>query len=138
MSTGFDAFDDLLSAAVVTAYGEVAIIKPRVSSPYAERSADANRQQMQLWGVFSAGPNMQQLKGQVSSGTYTGTTRIGQMGAEFWISREQAEALAFMPAKGDTFSLPGRSGEPIYAISSIQKTDRGDMMFLLVREDETT
>lgn len=137
MASPFDALDDLLSSAVMTAYGEAAILRPRSSSQYAERSADADRNAVNVWGVFSAGPGDAQVKGQATGGEFAGTTRLNVMKAEFWISKDQATALAFRPAKGDAVIFPGRDGSPVYSIAAIQHTNAGDMAFILVREDQS-
>lgn len=136
MASPFDALDELLSASVMTAYGEAAILTPRTSSQYAQRASDTNRPQTNVWGVFSAGPGEQQIKGQSTGGEFAGTTRLSVMRAEFWITQEQVAALGFNPGKGDTVTFPGRTGSPVYAVAAIQNTDRGDLALILVREDQ--
>jgi hypothetical protein len=136
MASPFDVLDELLSSAVVTAYGEAAIITPRVSSQYAQRTNDTTRPQVNAWGVFSAGPGDQQIKGQTTGGEFAGSTRLGVMLAEFWMTKEQITALGFRPGKGDTVTLPGRAGPPVYSVAGIQDTDRGDVALILVREDQ--
>ena len=136
MASPFDALDELLSSAVATAYGEAALLTPRVSSQYALRASDTNRPQTNGWGIFSAGPGDQQVKGQATGGEFAGTTRLGVMRAEFWITQEQVAALGFKPGKGDTVTIPGRAGSPVYAVAAVQNTDRGDLALILVREDQ--
>ena len=136
MSSPFDALDAAASSAVVMAYGEQAVLRPRVSEQYVERAADAERNAVTVWGVFSARPTSFDLHGQARGSELDGTTRVNAARSEFWIAREQAESLSFRPAKGDLLSLPGRPGSPTYAISAIQPTNMGDLAFLLVREDQ--
>lgn len=136
MASPFDALDELLSSAVMTAYGEAAILTPRTSSQYAQRTTDATRPQTNVWGVFSAGPGDQQIKGQSTGGEFAGPTRLNVMRAEFWITPEQVSALGFRPGKGDTITFPGRAGSPVYAVAAVQNTDRGDVALILVREDQ--
>ena len=136
MTSPFDALDAAASSAVVTAYGEQAVLRPRTSEQYVERAADADRNAVTVWGVFSARPTSFDLHGQARGAELDGTTRVNAVRSEFWITREQAEALPFRPAKGDLLSLPGRPGSPAYTVSAIQPTNMGDMAFLLVREDQ--
>ncbi len=136
MTSPFDALDAAASSAVVTAYGEQAILRPRRSEQYVERAADADRNGATFWGVFSARPTSFDLHGQARGSELDGTTRVNAARSEFWITREQADALPFRPAKGDLLTLPGRPGSPTYAISAIQPTNMGDLGFLLIREDQ--
>ena len=138
MTSPFDALDRAASSAVVTAYGEQAVLRPRTSEQYVERAADADRNAVTVWGVFSARPTNFDLRGQARGAELDGTTRVNAARSEFWISHEQAEALSFRPAKGDLLSLPGRHGCPTYAISAILATNMGDLNLLLVREDVET
>lgn len=137
MASPFDALDELVSSAVQTAYGEAAILTPRVSSQYAQRSTDEDRPATNVWGVFSAGPGESQIKGQAAGGEFSGSTRFHVMRAEFWMTAGQVAALGFAPAKGDKISFPGRDGSPVYSVAAIQHTDMGDTAFILVREDQT-
>jgi hypothetical protein len=137
MASPFDALDELVSSAVQTAYGEAAILTPRVSSQYVQRSTDEDRPATNVWGVFSAGPGESQIKGQAAGGEFSGTTRLNVMRAEFWMTAAQVSSLGFAPAKGDKIAFPGRAGSPVYAVSGVQHTDLGDTALLLVREDQT-
>ena len=97
MASPFDALDELVSSAVQTAYGEAAILTPRVSSQYAQRSTDEDRPATNVWGVLSAGPGESQLKGQATGGEFSGSTRMHVMRAEFWMTAAQVSALGFAP-----------------------------------------
>ncbi len=136
MVSPFDALDELVSAAVETAYGEAAILTPRVSSQYLQRSADGSRPAANVWGVFSAGPGESQIKGQASGGEFSGSTRMQVMRAEFWLTAAQVSALGFAPAKGDRIAFPGRAVSPVYTVTAIQHTGLGDTALILVREDQ--
>ena len=136
MTSPFDGLDAAASSAVVTAYGEQAVLRPRTSEQYVERAADADRNGAIVWGVFSARPTSFGLHGQARGAELDGTTRVNAARSEFWVARDQAEALPFRPAKGDLLSLPSRHGSPTYAVSAIQPTNMGDLAFLLVREDQ--
>lgn len=136
MPSPFDDLDAAASSAVVTAYGEQAVLRPRTSEQYVERAADADRNGAIVRGVFSARPTSFDLHGQARGAELDGTTRVNAARSEFWVAREHAEALPFRPAKGDLLTLSGRPGLPTYAISAIQPTNMGDLAFLLVREDQ--
>jgi len=138
MTSPFDAFDASLSAATVQALGERAVLRPRVSSQYAERAADEDRHQQAVTGVFSAGPADSSLKGSASSGDFAGTTRLATLTAAFWIAADAAASLSARPVKGDTITLIGREGCPVYTITRVEPSDRGDLNFILVREDQPT
>lgn len=136
MASPFDDLDQMLSAAVVTTYGEAAILTPRTASQYAVRTSDANRNAVNVWGVFSAGPGDAPIKGQTVGGEFAGSTRLSVLKAEFWMTPEQVTALGFAPAKGDKISFPGRPGAPVFAVSAVQLTNMGDTALILVREDQ--
>lgn len=136
MASPFDDLDAVLSSAILTAYGEAAVLQPRVASQYVERTANEARDAVSVWGVFSAGPAEASLKGQAVGGEYVGTTRFQSARSEFWISKAQADALDYRPQKGDTLSFPGRPEAPIFSIAAVQPTDMGDLAFILVREDQ--
>jgi hypothetical protein len=136
MTSPFDAFDASLSAATVQAFGEVALLRPRVSSQYAERAADEDRHQQAVTGIFSAGPADSSLKGSASSGNFAGTTRLATLTAAFWIAADAVATLSARPVKGDTITLTGRDGCPVYTITRVEPSDRGDLNFILVREDQ--
>jgi len=136
MASPFDALDELVSSAVQTAYGEAAILTPRVSSQYAQRSSDQDRPAANVWGVLSAGPGESQIKGQATGGEFSGSTRMHVMRAEFWMTAAQVSGLGFAPAKGDKIAFPGRAGSPVYSVAAIQHTDLGDTALILVREDQ--
>lgn len=136
MTSPFDAFDASLSAATVQVFGEQAILRPRVSSQYAERAADQDRHQQAVTGIFSAGPAEGSLKGSSSSGDFAGTTRLATMTAAFWIAADTAASLSARPMKGDTITLIGREGCPVYTIARVEPSDRGDLNFILVSEDQ--
>jgi len=138
MTSPFDALDTAASSAVVTTYGEQAVFRPRRSEQYVERVADADRNGAIVWGVFSARPTSFDLHGQARGAELDGTTRVNAARSEFWITREQVDALPFRPARGDLLSLPGRPGSPAYTVSAIQPTNMGDLNLLLVREDVET
>lgn len=137
MASPFDAFDDLLSSAVMTAYGEAAILTPRTSSQYAARTSDVSRNAANVWGVFSAGPGEGQIKGQVTGGEFAGGTRLNVTKSEFWMTRDQVAALGFAPSKGDKMTFPGQPGSPVYSVAAIQNTSQGDTALILVREDQS-
>jgi hypothetical protein len=135
MSAAFDDLDAVMSAAIVTAYGEVAILRPRARQQYVERAADSDRTAVQIWGVFSSGPFEQPIKGQLVGNDNQGAMRLAGAKAEFWIGTAQVADMGFEPATGDLLELPGRPSEPGYAVSFVQRTDRGDLNLILTRED---
>ena len=135
MTTPFDAFDQASSTAVVSAFGEQALISPRVSSAYVERTPDDDREAQSVWGVFSARSAKSDLRGQSRGSELGGTTRLTTAQSEFWIASDQAAALGFRPQKGDLLSLPNQPGVPTFAISAVEPTNLGDLNLLLVRED---
>lgn len=134
----FDDLDAALAGAIGASFGEAAVLRPRVSVQYVERTAHPTVQPMTVWGIFSAGPSeAQPIAGQVRGSEMVGATRIASMTAEFWISKGQVGELLFLPAKGDALALTSRAGSPVYAISQVQPTDLGDLNLILVREDQT-
>jgi len=135
MGAAFDDLDALMSAAVVTAYGEVAILRPRARQQYVERAADSDRNPVQIWGVFSSGPFEQPIKGQLVGNDNQGAMRFAGAKAEFWIGTVQVAEMGFEPSAGDRLELPGRPTEPSYAVAFVQRTDRGDLNLILTRED---
>lgn len=136
MVSMFDDLDAALSGAIKGAFAEAAIHRPRVSAQYAERAVDPDRLQHLIHGVFSAGPADDRLKGIARGSEFSGTTRVASASAEFWIAKVEVAALTALPAKGDTITLTSRAGSPVFAVSSVQHTDMGDLTLILVREDE--
>ena len=137
MGASFDELDTAMSAAINTAYGAVAILRPRARQQYVERAADGDRNAVRVWGVFSSGPFEQALKGQLVGNPSQGALRFAGATAEFWIGAAQVVEMGFEPAAGDRLELPGRSAEPAYAVSFVQRTDRGDLNLILTREDHS-
>lgn len=132
----FDDLEDDLSAAIDATFGEAAVLRPRVSVQYVERTAHPTVNPITVWGVFSAGPGDTMMKGQARGAELVGTTRLASMTAEFWIARAQVAELPMLPAKGDALALTSRAGSPVYSISQVQPTDMGDINLILVREDQ--
>ena len=137
MTAAFEAFDETLSATVSSAFAEPALLRPRVSTQYTERSADPGRPEAMTYGIFSAGPSQEDLRGQARGGQMSGTTKLSTTAAEFWIAKPQIDQLRWLPITGDAVVLTARSGQPIYAISRVAPSDLGDLTLMLVREYET-
>ena len=116
-------------------FGEEAILSPRRNGQYVEASPDADRMAVAVRGVFSAVAATSDLKGQARGGEFAGTTRLVAAQSTFWIASEQVGELGFRPSKGDLLRLPGRPGEPSFAISAVHPTSMGDLNLVLVRED---
>jgi hypothetical protein len=129
MASPFDDLDALVSASVGSAFGEAAIITPRVSQQYAARAQDTNRASLTCHGVLSAGPADASVKGQTVGGEFAGATRIAS-------TRADLATLGYIPARGDLVSFPTRTGSPAYAVSALQHTDLGDLTLILVAEDQ--
>ena len=138
MATPFEALDETLSAALSSALAEPALLRPRISTQYAERSADPDRPEAMTYGIFSAGPAQEDLRGQARGGQMSGTTKLSTAATEFWIAKPQIDQLPWLPITGDVVVLTARSGQPSYAISRIATSDLGDLTLILVQEDETS
>jgi hypothetical protein len=136
MATAFEAMDETLSAALSSAFAEPALLRPRVSTQYAERSLDPDRPEAMTYGIFSAGPAQEDLRGQARGGQMSGTTKLSTATAEFWIGKPQIDQLPWLAITGDTVVLTARSGQPTYAISRVATSDLGDLTLILVREDD--
>ena len=137
MSNLFNDLDAQVSGTIDAAFGEVAVLRPRVSSQYAERAEDPSREVATVTGVFSAGPAEAPLKGGSAGAAFSGSTRIVSQSAEFWLSAETVQSLVARPQKGDALTLTGRAGAPVYALSQVHPSDMGDLTLILVLEEET-
>lgn len=135
-TTDFEALDENLSAALSSAFAEPALLRPRISTQYAEGSADPDRPEAMTYGIFSAGPAQEDLRGQARGGQMSGTTKLSTAAAEFWIDKPQIDQLPWLPITGDAVILTARSGQPSYAISRVVTPDLGDLTLILVREDD--
>ena len=135
--TLFDDLDAQVSGTIDAAFGEVAVLRPRVSAQYAERAEDPSRQVTTVTGVFSAGPSEAPLKGVSTGAAFSGGTRVVSQSAEFWLAAETVQSLVARPQKGDALTLTGRAGAPVYALSQVHPSDMGDLTLILVLEDET-
>ena len=135
--TLFDDLDAQVSGTIDAAFGEVAILRPRVSSQYVARAEDPSRQVATVKGVFSAGPADAPLKGSTAGAAFSGGTRVVSQSAEFWLSTKTVQSLVTRPQKGDALTLTGRVGAPVYSVSQVHPSDMGDLTLILVLEDET-
>ena len=132
----FNDLDAHTSAAVKAVFAEPALLRPRVSTQYAERSADPDRLEAMTYGIFSVGPAQEDLRGQARGGQMSGTTKLSTAAAEFWIANPQIDQLPWLPITGDVVVLTARIGQPIYAISRVTTSNLGDLTLILVQEDE--
>lgn len=132
----FNDLDASASAAVKAVFAEPALLRPRMSTQYAERSADPDRLEAMTYGIFSAGPAQEDLRGQARGGQMSGTTKLSTAAAEFWIAKPQIDQLPWLPITGDAVILTARNSQPIYAISRVATSDLGDLTLILVREDD--
>ena len=135
--TFFDDLDAQVSGTIDAAFGEVAVLRPRASMPFAERAEDPSRQVATVTGVFSAGPADAPLKGSTAGAAFSGGTRVVSRSAEFWLAAQTVQSLVDRPQKGDALTLTGREGAPVYALSQVHPSDMGDLTLILVLEDET-
>ncbi len=134
----FNDLDEHTSAAVKAVFAEPALLRPRVSTQYAERSADPDRPEAMTYGIFSAGPAQEDLRGQARGGQMSGTTKLSTAATEFWIAKPQIDQLPWLPITGDALILTARNSQPIYAISRVATSDLGDLTLILIQEDETS
>lgn len=132
----FNDLDAYASDAVKVVFAEPALLRPRVSKQYAERTADPDRPETITYGIFSAGPAQDDLRGQARGGQMSGTTKLSTAAADFWIAKPQIDQLPWLPITGDAVILTARSGQPIYAISRVTTSNLGDLTLILVQEDE--
>ena len=135
--TLFDDLDAQVSGTIDAAFGEAAVLRPRVSSQYDERTEDPSRQVITVMGVFSAGPAEAPLKGSIAGSGFSGGTRVVSQSAEFWLAAQTVQSLLTRPRKGDALTRTGRAGAPVYALSQVHPSDMGDLTLILVLEDET-
>jgi hypothetical protein len=136
MSFSFNELDAALSDAASSVFAEAALLRPRVSTQYVERSPDPDRPEAMTYGIFSACSAQEDLRGQARSGQMSGTTKLSTATAEFWIAKPQIDHLPWLPITGDAVILTARSGQPIYAISKVAPSDMGDLTLVLVQEDK--
>jgi hypothetical protein len=135
--TLFDDLDAQVSGTIDAAFGEIAVLRPRVSSQYAERAEDPSREVATVTGVFSAGPADAPLKGSTAGAAFSGGTRVVSQSAAFWLSTKTVQSLLTRPQKGDALTLTGRVGAPVYSVSQVHPSDMGDLTLILVLEEET-
>ena len=64
----FNDLDAYASDAVKGVFAEPALLRPRVSTQYAERTADPDRPATITYGIFSAGPAQAELRGHARGG----------------------------------------------------------------------
>jgi hypothetical protein len=133
----FNDLDAHTCAAVKAVFAEPALLCPRMSTQYAERSADSDRAATVTYGIFSAGPTQEDLRGQARGGQMSGTTKLSNAATEFWIAKPQIDQLPWLPITGDAVILTARNSQPIYAISRVATSDLGDLTLILIQEDET-
>lgn len=130
MPSAFDQLDEALSASVLGAFGEAAVLRPRVASQYTERAADPARPPVDLVGIYSAGPGETPIKGRSVGGEFVGPTRFATARSEFWIEAAQVALIPYTIAPGDLIVLTDRGGAA-YEVVSAQATDMGDVNLIL-------
>lgn len=129
MPSPFDALDAALSASCLDAFGEQAVLKPRRATDFSQ-IADPERQEVEIVGVYSAGPGETPIKGKSTGGEFSGPTRFATMRAEFWIDAETIAYLPYKIATGDLIVLTDRGGK-VYEVVAAQPTDMGDVNLIL-------
>jgi hypothetical protein len=136
MPSFFDALDEALSAVVLDAFGETeaAVLRPRMTSQYTERADDPNREPVDLSGVLSVGPAVEDMRGTARHDRHT-ATRLATAAGEFWVPACVLADIPYAIAVGDLILFPARA-DAAYAVVSVQRTDLGDANLILAIEDQ--
>jgi len=136
MPSFFDALDEALSAVVLDAFGETeaAVLRPRMASQYTERADDPDREPVDLSGVLSVGPAVEDMRGTARHDRHT-ATRLATAAGEFWVPACVLADIPYDIAVGDLILFPARA-DAAYAVVSVQRTDLGDANLILVIEDQ--
>lgn len=124
MSNPFADLDAALSGAVGDAFGEVAVISPRISGEFGS-GEDPARPERTVKGVFSSGP----MEGRIASdarGTFQGQTRAVGQSATLWIAAATIAAVPYRIRKGDRVTFPCRPNLAFEVVAS-DPTDLGDI-----------
>lgn len=124
MSNPFADLDAALSGAVGDAFGEQAVISPRIAGEFGA-SVDPERPTRTVQGVFSSGP----MEGRIASdarGTFQGQTRAVGQSATLWIAAATVAALPNGIRKGDRVTFPARP-TIAFEVVALDPTDLGDL-----------
>jgi hypothetical protein len=124
MSNPFADLDAALSGAVGDAFGEQAVISPRIAGEFGS-TVDPARPARTVRGVYSSGP----MEGRIASdarGTFQGQTRAIGQSATLWIAAATISALPYGIRKGDRVNFPARPNLA-FDIVAFEPTDLGDI-----------
>ena len=133
--TEFYELDEVMASSLQKVFAEPTLLHPRMSTQYTERSADPDRMEAIIHGIFSAGPAQDDLRGDARDRPFAGTTLLVSQTASLWVARAELAALTQLPSPGDAITLINRAQSPAYAISAVQTTDMGDLNLILTAED---
>lgn len=124
MPNPFADLDAALSGVVGDAFGEQAVISPRITGEFGS-SVDPVRPARTVCGVYSSGP----MEGRIAAdarGTFQGQTRAIGQSATLWIAAATISAFPNGIRKGDRVTFTSRP-TLAFEIVAIEPTDLGDL-----------
>lgn len=129
MASMFDDLEVSLSGAIGSMFSEVAVLRPRLRLPYTAGMRDPGRVPHTTKGVFSDGPGLSPISG--AGGSFGGDRMLNASVAEFWIGPADAGLVPFEIEPGDQVQISQRPGQPVYTISTIQRTTTGEINLVM-------
>ena len=129
MASMFDDLEVFLSGAIGGMFSEVAVLRPRLRLPYTASMRDPGRAPHTTKGVFSDGPGLSPISG--AGGSFGGDRMLNASVAEFWIGPADAGLVPFEIEPGDQVQISQRPGQPVYTISTIQRTTTGEINLVM-------
>lgn len=131
----FDRLDALLSESVLSRFGIPVRIIPQLPSRYGAATADPARAAAEVMGVYSSGPTVAAIGGEVRAGASAGPTRIAGQSTVLWLSPATVEAIPYHLKVDDRVEFIGRPPPNRWKVSALRPTDTGDLELSLTEDD---
>lgn len=130
----FDRLDRQISEVVEGHFSIRARIAPHKSVQYGGAVLDETRPVVEVTGVYSSGPEIDMIGGQVRAGASGGATRISGQSATFWLSAATIDAIPYYIRTDDRVEFIGRDAPNRFKVSSFRPTDTGDLELTLTED----
>lgn len=131
----FDRLDALMSESVLSRFGIPVRIIPHLTSRYGASGPDPARPVVEVTGIYSSGPAVEGIGGQMRAGASTGPMRIAGQSTVLWLSPLTVEAIPYYLRVDDRVEFVGRPSPNRWKISSFGPTDTGDLEIGLTEDD---
>lgn len=131
----FDRLDALISESVLSRFGIPVRIIPHLPSRYGAAVQDPARPSVEVTGIYSSGPAVVGIGGEVRAGASTGPTRIAGQSTVLWLSPATVRAIPYYLKADDRVEFIDRPAPNRWKVSAFRPTDTGDLELSLTEDD---